>query len=486
MSKPNREPIAKVDTAWLRMEQPTNLMMITGVIVFDEAVDFEHLKQVIRNRFLAFPRFRHKAVSRSRGCYWEEDEDFEITSHIRRTALPGAADKTELEELVSELASTPLDKSKPLWQFHLVENYAEGPALIARIHHCYADGMALVQVLLSLTESDAAASNAPVEPRRWKRWQAAESNIFRRLVEPARDGLDAVGHYGMRMFEEAVATLRDPQLATRYANEVGEIAAELSHALLLPDDSPSRFRGRLGVRKRVAWAPPVVLEEVKAVGAALGCTVNDVLIAVLTGALHQYLIEHGDDPAGLSMRATIPVNLRPLEHASDLGNHFGLVFLDLPVDENNPLARLYTVRDNMAALKASKQAAVSLGLLAVLGVAPESLQKPALEFLSRKASAVLTNVPGPASPLYMAGARLRELMFWVPQTGSIGMGVSIISYNGRVYCGLITDNRLVPDPDAVVERFGPEFENLLHLAMLLASEDGPPEAEAAEMVHEWL
>src|SRR6056297_1002908 len=148
VTEPHRQPIAKVDTAWLRMEQPTNLMMITGVIVLRESVDFETLKEVVASRFLAFPRFRHKAVQTTRGCWWEEDEDFELTSHIRRIALPGDAGKEELEEFVSELASTPLDKYRPLWQFHFIENYAAGPALVTRIHHCRPRGVVFDEVEL--------------------------------------------------------------------------------------------------------------------------------------------------------------------------------------------------------------------------------------------------------------------------------------------------------------------------------------------------
>jgi len=483
---PRREPISKVDIAWLRMEQPTNLMMITGVMVLEEAVDFEVFRDMLVNRFLAFRRFRQKAVESARGCWWETDELFEPSAHIKRTALPGDAGKAELEELVSELASTPLDKTKPLWQFHLVENYVEGPAVISRIHHCYADGIALVQVLLSLTESNAEKSMRPVSPQRWKRKRAAESNIFRRLMAPARDGIGAVQHFSYKMLEEIAQVVSDPQLAGDYAATATDLAAELINALLLPDDPPSRFKGKLGVRKNVAWAEPIDLEEVKAVGKALGCTVNDVLIAVMSGALHRYLVECGDDPSHVTMRATVPVNLRPLEHARELGNHFGLVFLELPVAEDNPLARVYRVADFMHELKNSRQAMMSLGLLAALGMAPATLQKPALELLSRKASTVLTNVPGPREPLYLAGAKIREMMFWVPQSGSVGMGISILSYNGKVFSGLITDNCQVPDPHNVVINFGREFENLLHLTMLLGPQDEPPGPEAAEMVHEWI
>ncbi len=486
MSTSRREPIAKVDTAWLRMEQPTNLMMITGVIELAEAVEFEHFRRIVANRFLAFPRFRQRAVDHPRGCWWEEDEQFEISSHIRRTALPGQAGKAELEELVSELASTPLDKTKPLWQFHFVENYSGGPVAISRIHHCYADGIALVQVMLSLTEPSAQASNRLVEQEAWKQRRAAESSIFQRLTAPARESAGLIQNVSQKVVDEATELLREPHKATDYLFGAGEIVSELATALLLDDDPPSRFKGALGVRKRVSWAPPLDLEEVKAVGHALGATVNDVLIATMTGALHRYLVEAGDEPGSLTMRATVPVNLRPLEHARDLGNHFGLVFLDLPISETNPLARLYQVAEFMQRLKKSKQAVMSLGLLAVLGMGPAALQKPALELFSRKASTVLTNVPGPQQTLYLAGAPIREMMFWVPQTGSIGMGISIISYQGQVFCGLITDNKLVPDPQRVIDHFVDEFNDLLHLTLLIGPQDSPVTPETFALVHDWI
>jgi len=178
------------------------------------------------------------------------------------------------------------------------------------------------------------------------------------------------------------------------------------------------------------------------------------------------MLERGDDVDGMTLRATVPVNLRPLEHARKLGNHFGLVFLDLPVGEGNPVRRLECVARCMNQLKSSRQAIVAYGLLAAIGMAPQALQELALELFSRKATAVATNVPGPQQPLYLAGCRLREMMFWVPQTGSIGIGVSIMSYNGRVHFGLIADAKLIPDPDAVIRRFGTEFEKLLYLALM--------------------
>jgi WS/DGAT/MGAT family acyltransferase len=182
--------------------------------------------------------------------------------------------------------------------------------------------------------------------------------------------------------------------------------------------------------------------------------------------LRGYLLAIGEQVDGLTIRATVPVTLRPLEHAKKLGNHFGLVFLDLPVGEANPLRRLECVAESMRALKRSKQAALTFGLLAAVGMAPVALQRMALDLFSRKATTVATNVPGPQMPLYLAGCEVKELMFWVPQNGTVGMGVSILSYNGRVHFGLIADAKRVPDPEPIVQRFVREFDKLALITMM--------------------
>jgi len=477
-----KEPISKVDTAWLRMEQPTNLMMINGVIMLDEHLDYDGLLETIEQRFLAFRRFRQKAVDGARGAFWVFDEDFDIRQHVRRAALPGAADRAELELFVSDLASTPLDVSHPLWQFHVIENYKDGPVIVVRIHHCIADGIALVQVFLSLTDPTPEGRSSAREPEVWKVRRASEAKVFQRLLDPARDGLDFATHIGQRLIEEGSKILQNPAIASSYAAEASEIVRELAHSLTLENDPVTRFKGRLGTRKQVAWADPLPLDEVKAVSKAFGCTVNDVLIAAVSGAFRHYMISVGDDPDNLpDIRATVPVNLRPLEHAQELGNHFGLVFLSLPLSIDNPLERLYAVNDRMNELKCSKQAAVTLGFLAALGLGPSAVQKPVLDILSQKATAVLTNVPGPQQPLYLAGAKLKELMFWVPQNGSVGLGISILSYNGQVFFGLISDHRLLPEPSKVISRFKDEFEKLMYLGLMLPLE-GRPCAQTAQQL----
>jgi len=470
-----REPMSRVDTAWLRMERPTNPMMITGVLMFAEQMSLVQLKKVIQQRFLAYARFKQKPVEGATGAQWVEDGDFDLDWHVRLSGLPGkgspAAEKKALERFASQLASSPLDPTKPLWQFHLVERYQGGSALVARIHHCYADGIALVQVLLSLTDTSRDSSRASQLDKSWLKQDAAP--VARRV-----GAVDRYMKLGGKMLEQGMAVYRDPTLAGLIAKEGGEIARELVTALALPDDPPSLLRGRLGVSKRVAWAEPLDLEEVKAVGRACDCTVNDVLMAAAAGALRGYMLERGENLEGMTLRATVPVNLRPLEHAKKLGNHFGLVFLELPVGEDNPLRRLERVADCMNQLKNSRQAIVAYGLLAALGIAPPAVQELALEMFSRKASAVATNVPGPQQPLYMAGCTLRDMMFWVPQTGSIGLGLSILSYRGQVHFGLISDARLIPDPDGVIRRFGAEFDKLLYLAMM-GNWDVPLDAAAA-------
>jgi len=476
-----REAMSKVDTAWLRMEKPTNLMMITGVLMFERRLSIDALRQLIAERFLAFNRFRQKAVDTGGACHWETDADFDLEWHVRLTALPGEAGQVELQRLASQLASTALDHSKPLWQFHLVENYLGGSALIARVHHCYADGIALIQVLLSLTDVSPEPAADDSLAKAW--FKQDGERITRRFFYPGQRQVESAMKLGGKVFDGSMALYRDPGLASVLAREGGEITRELLQALTLEDDPQTVLKAPLGVIKRCAWAEPLDLDEVKTVGRALNCTVNDVLLACAAGALREYLIERGEPVDELMLRATVPVNLRPLEHAKKLGNHFGLVFLELPVGESNPVARVQHVAQDMDRIKSSRQAVMTFGALAALGMAPTPVQRMALDLFSRKATTVATNVPGPQMPLYLAGARITEFMFWVPQTGGIGVGLSILSYQGRVHFGLIADAKSIPDPNQVTSRFRRQIEHLVY-AVLMEDWDAPISAwEARDTLH---
>ena len=457
--------MSAVDTAWLRMDRPGNLMMICAVLSFRERVSSAALRRVLEERFLRFRRFRQRPVQTATGASWETPADFDLDHHLIDVALPGAAGKRELQALVSRLARTPLNPAWPLWQFHRIERYDDGSAVIVRIHHCYADGIALVQVLLSMTDLGPHGPPVAAPPPAKKR--LTDDDASNDFAPPFADAMTAALKVGATLIERGTDLWQHPAKAVVLAEQGGALGAEIAKLALMGEDSPTRFKGSPGVAKRVAWAEPLPLDEVKVVGRALGASVNDVLLSCVAGALRDYLASKGDDTDGVMMRALVPVNLRPPEKAYELGNRFGLVFLELPIGIENPVERLYAVRANMQALKGSFQPVLALGLLAAMGAGPKLLQDQLLAALAKNASAVMTNVPGPQQPLYFVGGRIAQFMFWVPQSGDIGMGVSILSYDGAVQFGLITDRGLCPDPERIIERFGYEFEKLV-LTTLLA------------------
>ncbi len=466
----DKETMRKVDTAWLRMESPSNLMMITGLMFLDKLPDYAIFLDMIEKNFLSYRRFKQKAVISPAGTYWQDDEFFDIKGHVRRVALPGKADYAELQDFVSDLASTPLDKAKPLWQFHIVENYDKGPVLVSRIHHCYADGIALIQVLLSMTSSSR-KNSLNLSPDSTNKEYHRKLGVLKSVINPARKQFANSIKMANQIKSIGLEALQNPALLEKGVSEIADIGLELFNALTLPDDPETVFKSKLSVRKNAAWADSIELSDVKAIAYATGTTVNDVLISNLAGALREYMLKVGENPDEIIINATVPVNLRPLEHAKNLGNHFGLVFLKLPIFESNPLKRLEFIHEEMKELKKSKQAIVSFGLLSAIGMAPAKVQNILLDQFSKKATTVLTNVPGPQVPLYITGAEVKKIMFWVPQNGTIGMGISILSYNGKVEFGLIVDKNLISDPQNVIKEFPNQFE-LLTQCMMMHPWDG--------------
>jgi len=482
MAEKKNDSMSSVDVAWLRMDRPSNLMVICGVLVLRERITLAGLRSTIASRFLRFPRFRQRPLPTLSGFQWQTDQHFHLAHHVKRIALPRGAGDAELEALVSKQVGTPLDPRHPLWQFHLIANYKGGSAVVLRIHHCYADGIALIQVLLSMTDPDPAGSEPGPEPLAASKRAGAEDDPLGQLMAPLAGVMDIASKAGSTLLEKGAQFLHDPAKAVALAEQGGALAAELAKLAFMREDSATRFKGKPGIAKRVAWAPPLPLDEVKVIGKALGSSVNDILLSSVAGALRAYLVRRGDPVEGVVIRALVPVNLRPLEQAYRLGNKFGLVFLELPIGIENPVERLYAVRANMRSLKGSYQPIIALGILAAMGAGPQILQERLLALLAKNATAVMTNVPGPQQPLYFAGARIDRLMFWVPQSGDIGMGVSIMTYAGDVQFGLITDRSLCPDPERVIENFALEFEKLA-LATLMAPWpwDQPPTADEIEL-----
>jgi diacylglycerol O-acyltransferase len=438
-----RTPFRNVDASWLRMDDPTNLMVVTGVLVLDAPVPLPRLRELVEKRLLRFRRFTSRVVPPFAGVglpSWEPDPEFDLDRHLLLEKLGPGAGEPALQAMVSRLLSEPLPEGRPLWTMHLVEHFRGGSAIVARIHHCIGDGLALVHVLLSM------ADGAPVpEPRR--------------SSPRASWGITL----GEQMLRGAGAILGHPGRIGELARLASGSAGSLLGLLALPDDPPTRLKGALGREKIAAWSRPLDLDDVKAIGRSTGSTVNDVLMSALAGALRRSLVARGEAPQEMDVRGIVPVNLRRPEAAGRLGNRFGLVFLALPVGIEDPLDRLFETRRRMRALKDSPQAIAIYQVLWAMGAAPRPVFDLALRIFAAKGTAVVTNVIGPRQRIAIAGAPLGEAMFWVPSAGRLALGVSLLSYAGRVWMGLQCDASVIPDPAGVLAGFDAEVEALLDL-----------------------
>ena len=439
--------MSNVDAAWLGMDAPDNLMMVTAVLWLDAPLDRDRLTEVLGHRLLArYPTFGMRPVpsgSPFEQPVWTDDPAFDLGRHVLDAG--SVADDDELAGLVSRLLGTPLDMRHSPWQFHLVslpDLDGRGPtsAMVARLHHCIADGIALASVLLSLTDDD--PDTAPDAPAPAVGRDPQRPGLRARLTAGSQDLLPVAGVDPLR-----VRSLRQAARSLRFGWQVVRTGLGL---LFANRDPRTRLSGRLGTAKVAAWSQPIDLAVVKRVGAALGVTVNDVLLAVTAGALRRHLLEHGDAPHDL--RVFVPVDLRQRDEPVPvtLGNRFGIVFARLPVSVPDPLDRVRAVHQRMGLVKAGPQAASTFALLAIVGALPSWGHRLAVRILGAKSSAIVTNVPGPRRPVYLAGARLVRLTFWVPQAGSVGLGVSLLSYAGELSIGIAADRNLVPEPARLV------------------------------------
>ena len=483
----NGERMTKVDTAWLRMDCDANLMMIVGVWQLAPGVKYADVCQRIENSLLKYNRFKQRVMEDAAGATWVNDRKFDLANHVVLETLPAAAkggnQQAALQDRVAVLATQRLDPKRPLWQIHLMEDYTgpdgvKGSAMVVRIHHCIADGIALISVTMSLVDG----GTPPPERRKKQAPGSAEDWIAETLLRPFTDltvkALGAVGEGASRSLG-MLDLLNDPKVGAKKSMGAsirmsGDMAKVLMQVVkdgaalaLMPDDSKTRLKGKPGGSKKVAWCDPIPLDEVKAVGKALNCSINDVLLSCVAGALGEYLKSHGDDVTGQEIRAMVPVNLRPLDQAYKLGNRFGLVPLVLPIGMENPIERVYEVRRRMSELKGSYQPLLAFSLLAVAGLLIKPAQDMLLSLFAKKTTAVMTNVPGPREKLKFCGSTLEQSMFWVPQSGDVGLGVSILSYGGGVQFGVITDSLLCPEPQRIIDEFVPEFAKLSVVTLML-------------------
>jgi WS/DGAT/MGAT family acyltransferase len=422
-ARKKRTPLTAADSAWLRMESPTNLMTITGVMTFRQPLAYEDFCKRAESSLLTHDRFRMR-VADPKGKLgkpaWVE-EDFRLDRHILQTELSPAGDKQALRDLVSAEMSSPLDFGLPLWKFHFIEDFRGGSALVTRIHHCIGDGVSLMKVVLGLTDPETEA------------------------VDGARVGIHRQGAGGHSPVASGSKLLRALKAG-------GSATLSLGHLLSMRADPETAFKGPLGREKKATWSMEVPLPTIKAIGKSMGATVNDVLLAAVTETLRTYLAGRGESVPERDVRAVVPVNIRaPGDDV--LGNQFGLVYLSLPVAEAGRRQRVLAIKERMDRLKKSPEAFVVYAVLKALGATHGGLQSKVVKLLSKNATAVMTNVPGPRRALSLCGSEIEDMMFWVPQSGRLGLGVSILSYNDRVRVGIATDIGLVPDPETLTGGF---------------------------------
>jgi WS/DGAT/MGAT family acyltransferase len=415
--------MSSADAAWLHMDRPTNLMVINSVLWFDGPVDWDAYRKVVRERLVdRFDRFRQRPVEGPTGPHWQ-DVDFDLDLHLHHVALPAPGDRRALETFVSDRVTTPLDRSRPLWEAYLIDGFEGGAAVLMRMHHSIADGIALARVMLTLTDGGAAPD------------------------EGFTDG--SAGGFPLGPLARAAAgVVQHPRHSAATAIRDARTVAKL----VLPGWDPrSGIKGDQRLAHHVAWCDPIDLRRIKGAAHGLGATVNDVLVSAVTGAVAEHLRAGGEVPR--EVHALVPFNLRPLDEPlpRELGNRFGLVLLGLPVDIEDPIERTAEVKRRMDAIKDGHEGAISYGILELMGHTPAVVEARLIDYFSAKGSMVLTNVPGPRTRLSVAGTPLAGVLVWAPCSGSIGMSVSIFSYAGKVTVGFLTDAGLVENPGALAQ-----------------------------------
>ena len=449
--------MSSADAAWLRMDGPANPMVINALIRFEEPLDARLLSKVLEQRLVgAYPKFAMQ-VGAGRlpfvgslpklsslpavGPSWTPDPRFSIERHLHRMALPRPGTDRELRELVSDLVSTPLPGDRPPWQVHLIEGH-RGTAVLVRMHHCIADGIALAQVLLSLTdEPEEDHSRSLRIPHEAGEVRVASGGLTHQISSLAHHGAEVALH---------------PRRLAGLAQTSSREAETLAKLLLLPAESGG---ATLSGARRVGWSPAIELDLVKTIAHRNRATVNDVLLAAVAGAMPAL----DDGPAAQPrMTAIVPFNLRALNEKPppELGNRFGLVFLALPVAERDRKRRIAIVKGRMDAIKRSPEGPLTYAVLQAMGSVPAAVEQRLVQLFSAKGTAVITNVPGPSRPRLLAGSMVRSLAIWAPASGSVGMSVSLFSYRGEVTVGLLADTAILEDPQALAEQVSHEIHAL--------------------------
>ncbi|MDO3720973.1 WS/DGAT domain-containing protein [Marinobacter sp. chi1] len=456
MSHKHSHLMQPADSAWLALERPENPMTITVMMRVD-GLTAPRLREFLRVYWMAWERFRYRPVKRSSVWHWEADPVFDLKHHLDVVIDRFTPD--QLQDWVSARLNQPLTLYRPLWKFWLAPRAEGGAVLLLRMHHCYADGISLLGLFNSLCPPSPlqhpAIYGAPEMPE-LGRWADAAKAWLDRLVAGEKTAVSSE-QVGAGVAGQTSQYQQAARLLERTAQQGLKLVHEVSEFLAEPEDTPSDLRRDLLGRRHCRWSEPLPLDHFRSVARATNVTINDVLLSCVAAAVRSRLGLTEEELDDATLHAAVPVDIRdrlPEELQPEpgmLGNYFGTVFVPLPVDGESALERLFRIKHETRRLKKSWQPGIAWGLAASASVIPEPWRDPVAEVFYRKASAVVSNVPGTPEPRYIAGCRIREQMFWVPQAGSIGLGVSIISYAGQVQFGVVADEAVLSDPDDFLE-----------------------------------
>jgi WS/DGAT/MGAT family acyltransferase len=459
------ERLTALDASFLYLEDPDTPMHVGGVLVLESpagVLDHPALVDLVRARLPLVPRYRQRVLEvpgHLANPVWVDDPDFDVTYHVRRSALPRPGTEEQLLDLVARLTARPLDRNRPLWEMYLIEGLeGDRTAVVTKTHPALVDGLGAIDIGQVILDARPAGGEVPAEDWRPRRppgqvalvWQAVEQYLQRpsAVVETARTAIGDVR-----------AT------ASRWAGVAGGLLAAAARTAIRPAPV-SPLNAPIGRQRRVAVAR-ASLEDVKVIRKAHGGTVNDALLTIVTGALREWLLSRGEPVVGsTSVRALVPVSVRNEE--DEAGNPVASLLVDLPVGEPNPWVRLARISYAMRGLTQGSQSVGADTLSALSGFAPPTLHAlgaRAASGLSRRLfNLVVTNVPGPQAPLYAGGARMVEVFPVVPLARGQGLAIGMTSYDGTVYVGLNADRDSLSDVDVLADLIEQEVAYLVETA----------------------
>ncbi len=453
---PKPEPMTSVDRAWLQMDEPRNPMIVAGIIQLSGVTAPARWGHEMAMRLMRYPRFCERPDEAQHPPAWIPDEP-DLGYHVRIRRLPSKGGDDALRAAISTELAGALDHGRPLWRVTLFPQSGQRLTVLFRAHHALADGIALVQVLMNCSDA-AMQDTSPIAPA--MRPATSHDGPIGGLIDRLENANRILG--GLR--DVALDDLRHPEHLAEQWHAASTAMSALGRVLTLPQDNPPALQHPLSGHRRVAWISDLPFAPVRKLAHELGVKVNDIFIAALAGALGDALRARGIGMLdSQNLRVSIPVNLRNADDPG-LGNCFGLVLLDLPIGLQNPLRCVEIVAQRMVALKKSPEAKAVLASLAAAGHLPVAWEKKLVGLVSGKAVAVVSNLPGPSRPVKIGGARVESLVFWPPQAGGIGLGISLFSYAGRISLGVSADADLMPEPHQLLDAFCAELSELQNLA----------------------